>query len=45
VLATVADHDKPAALGAVRAALADRTDHAGVHLGAAIWIISAITRA
>lgn len=42
VLATIPDHDKPAALDAVRAALADHTDHTGVHLDAGIWIITAV---
>ncbi|HZA87564.1 MAG TPA: methyltransferase domain-containing protein [Acidimicrobiales bacterium] len=42
VLATIPDPDKPAALNAVRATLADHTDHAGVHLDAGIWIITAI---
>jgi hypothetical protein len=43
VLATIPDHDKPAALDAVRAALTDHTDHLGVHLNAAIWIITAVS--
>lgn len=42
VLATIPDHDKPAALDAVRATLADHTDRAGVHLAAGIWIITAV---
>lgn len=42
VLATIPDHDKPAALDAVRATLADHTDQNGVHLDAAIWIITAL---
>ena len=42
VLASVPDRDKPAALDAVRAALAGHTDHAGVHLGAGIWVITAV---
>ena len=41
VLATISEHDKPAALDAVRATLADHTDHTGVHLDAGIWIITA----
>jgi ubiquinone/menaquinone biosynthesis C-methylase UbiE len=41
VLETVADDDRPAALDAVRTVLADHTDQTGVHLGAAIWIITA----
>lgn len=41
VLETVADDDRPAALDAVRAVLAHHTDDSGVHLGAAIWIITA----
>jgi ubiquinone/menaquinone biosynthesis C-methylase UbiE len=43
VLATIADDDKPAALDAVRNILADHTDDTGVHLGAAIWLITAVT--
>lgn len=31
---------RPAALAAVRTVLADHADAAGVHLGAAIWMIS-----
>ena len=42
VLATIPDHHKPAALDAVRAALADHTDRHGVHLDAGIWIITAV---
>ena len=42
VLATIPDHDKPAALDAVRATLADHTDHPGVRLDAGIWIITAV---
>ena len=41
VLETVPDHDRPAALTAVRAALADHTATSGVHLDAAIWLITA----
>lgn len=41
VLDTVPDHDRPIALEAVRAALTDHTDATGVHLGAAIWLITA----
>ena len=41
VLDTVPDDDRPAALEAVRAVLADHTDDTGVHLGAAIWLITA----
>ena len=41
VLATVADRDRAAALDAVRTALVEHTDDAGVHLGAAVWIITA----
>jgi hypothetical protein len=32
---------RPAALDAVRGALADHTGSDGVHLGAAIWIVTA----
>jgi SAM-dependent methyltransferase len=41
VLATVAERDRSAALDAVRTTLADHTDSTGVHLGAAVWIITA----
>ncbi|MEV1170945.1 hypothetical protein [Nonomuraea sp. NPDC049784] len=44
VLATVPEHDRGAALADVRTALAGHADAAGVHLGAAIWLITA-TRA
>jgi ubiquinone/menaquinone biosynthesis C-methylase UbiE len=43
VLATIPDEQHPAALDAVRTVLAEHTDAAGVHLGAAIWIITAHT--
>lgn len=43
VLATVADHERTAAMDAVRAALTDHT-HDGVHLSSAIWIITATRR-
>jgi hypothetical protein len=42
VLATIADHDKPAALDAARATLADPTDRPGVPLNAGMWITSAV---
>jgi ubiquinone/menaquinone biosynthesis C-methylase UbiE len=42
VLATIPNHDKPAALDAVRTALAPHTDQHGVHLAARIWIITAV---
>ena len=42
MLATIPDHDTPAALDAVRTTLADHTDHTGVHLDAGIWIITAV---
>ena len=41
VLDTVPDDHRPAALEAVRTVLADHADHAGVNLGAAIWITTA----
>ncbi len=41
VLATIPEHDKPAALDTVRAALADHTDHTGVRLDAGIWLVTA----
>jgi hypothetical protein len=44
VLATVPDDDKPAAIDAVTATLAEHTDDRGVHLGAGIWIITAADR-
>ena len=44
VLDTIAENDKPAALDAVRAALADHTDNSGVHLDAGIWIVTALGR-
>ena len=40
-LDSVPDDQRPAALEAVRAALADHTQSDGVRLGAAIWIITA----
>jgi ubiquinone/menaquinone biosynthesis C-methylase UbiE len=43
-LATVAEQDRPAALDAVRIALADHTDVHGVQLAAAIWIVGATRR-
>ena len=45
VLDAVSDHDRPAALEAVRAVLADHTDDTGVHLGASVWLITATTAA
>jgi ubiquinone/menaquinone biosynthesis C-methylase UbiE len=42
VLTTIPAHDRPAALEAVRASLADHTDHDGVHLDAGIWIVTAV---
>ena len=44
VLETVPDHARPAALDAIRTALVEHTDDAGVHLGAAIWIVTASRR-
>jgi ubiquinone/menaquinone biosynthesis C-methylase UbiE len=41
VLETVPTNDQPAALAAVRTALADHAGDAGVHLAAAIWIANA----
>jgi SAM-dependent methyltransferase len=41
ILASVPDDEAPAALDAVRAALADHVDDEGVHLGAAVWIVTA----
>lgn len=41
VLETVPNDDRPAALDAVRSLLAGHADHRGVHLGAAIWLITA----
>ncbi|WP_164903561.1 class I SAM-dependent methyltransferase [Nonomuraea polychroma] len=41
VLATVPAHERDAALSDVRAALTDRADQAGVHMNAAIWLITA----
>jgi SAM-dependent methyltransferase len=41
VLDAVTEPDRPAALAAVRAALAGHADAQGVRLGAAIWIITA----
>jgi hypothetical protein len=43
VLATIPDRDMPAALDAVRATLAEHTNHNGVHLDAAIWITTAVS--
>jgi ubiquinone/menaquinone biosynthesis C-methylase UbiE len=40
VLDTIPDNQRPAALDAVRTALAGHTDKRGVHLSAAIWIIT-----
>ena len=40
-LETIAADQRPAALDAVRARLANHADDEGVHLGGAIWIISA----
>jgi ubiquinone/menaquinone biosynthesis C-methylase UbiE len=44
VLETVADDARPAAMNAIRAALGEHTDATGVHLGAAIWIVTAARR-
>jgi SAM-dependent methyltransferase len=41
VLDTISPDQHPAALAAVRAVLTDRADDTGVHLGAAIWLITA----
>jgi hypothetical protein len=41
VLDSVPDDQRPAALDAVRAVLADHGEPGGVRLGAAIWIITA----
>jgi SAM-dependent methyltransferase len=41
---TVPDRDRPAALDAIRTVLADHTDDTGVHMSAAIWIITATRR-
>ncbi len=41
VLDTVPEQQRPAALAAARGVLADYADDTGVHLGAAIWIITA----
>ncbi|MEO3860998.1 methyltransferase domain-containing protein [Acrocarpospora sp. B8E8] len=41
VLATVPAHERDAALSEVRTALTDHADQAGVHLDAAIWLITA----
>lgn len=41
VLETVPDAEKPAAVDAVRAALAEHADASGVRLNAAVWIIHA----
>lgn len=43
VLATIPEGDRPAALDAVRAELADHTRHDGVHLAAAVLITTAVT--
>ena len=43
VLDTVSPEDRPRALEAVEATLADYTTSGGVQLGAAIWIITART--
>jgi ubiquinone/menaquinone biosynthesis C-methylase UbiE len=43
-LATIPEHQQPAALDAVRAAFADHADATGVHLAAAIWITTAAHR-
>jgi SAM-dependent methyltransferase len=43
-LATIPDDQHDAALAAVRGVLAERADHAGVHLAAAIWIVTATRR-
>jgi SAM-dependent methyltransferase len=44
VLEALPDHDRPAALDAIRTAVAEHTDDGGVHLDAAIWIITATRR-
>ena len=44
VLETVPDAEKPAAVDAVRATLAEHADTSGVHLDAAVWIICATQR-
>jgi SAM-dependent methyltransferase len=41
-LDSVPDHQRPAALDAMRAVLADYAEPDGVRLGAAIWIITAV---
>jgi SAM-dependent methyltransferase len=41
ILADTPEREVPAALDAVRVALADHVDDDGVHLGAAIWIVTA----
>jgi hypothetical protein len=41
ILATIPDEEQPAALDAVRASLAPHADDHGVHLGGAIWIVTA----
>ena len=41
VLATVPEHDRPAAISAVREVLADHVSPNGVELGAAVWITTA----
>jgi hypothetical protein len=40
-LESIPSERRPAALDAVRGALADYADDTGVHLGAAIWIVTA----
>lgn len=42
ILATVPAHQHNTALSDVRAALADHTDPTGIHLNAAIWLITAV---
>ena len=45
VLDTVAADVRPAAIDAVRAALAEHAGPGGVQLGAAIWVTTAVRRA
>lgn len=45
VLDTIAADARPAAIGAVRATLAEHTGPGGVRLGAAIWVTTAVRRA
>jgi SAM-dependent methyltransferase len=43
-LAAIPEPDRPEALAAVRAALADHTTDQGVRLGAALWVVTAARR-